>query len=204
MNGKTGWLKYWWQALLDLVYSAPPGCTLCRRPVFIGEDNRITGVLCDDCRSGICFQPGDLASCPRCSRYYKPDRRPKLSLCRECAADPLPFVGAYSVGPYTGVLRQAVHQFKYRGKVKLAQPLGHLLARGVEPLVREAVENDGLLVAPVPLHQRRLASRGFNQAQLLAEVVAVELNRRLPEGLYPVQYCPDYWRGRWRHRRRLV
>ena len=68
-----------------------------------------------------------------------------------------------SVGWHEGVLRQAVHLLKYEGARALAAPMGVLMG--------ESWHRQGLAagsIVPVPLHQRRQRSRGYNQSQLLA------------------------------------
>ncbi|HMD70268.1 MAG TPA: ComF family protein [Bryobacteraceae bacterium] len=76
------------------------------------------------------------------------------------------FDAAYCFGAYEGVLRELIHLYKY-GRVKtMARPLAGLLARA---LPRDECFD---AVTPVPLHWRRLWSRGFNQAELLARAVA--------------------------------
>ncbi|MBK8251434.1 MAG: ComF family protein [Polyangiaceae bacterium] len=64
-------------------------------------------------------------------------------------------------------MANAVRRFKYGGRTDLAQPLGRLLVRAVEYTSLEAD-----LVIPVPLHPRRLVTRGYNQAALLGAFVA--------------------------------
>lgn len=85
---------------------------------------------------------------------------------------------ARAVVPYEGPVRGALHFFKFAGKRELALPLGGLMVS----LVREVFPYQCFgAVVPVPLHQARERERGFNQALLLAEVVARGL--RLP--LFP-------------------
>jgi ComF family protein len=74
---------------------------------------------------------------------------------------------------FSGPLREAVHQFKYRRVRRLALPLGALMAAS---LVQRPLTADAVL--PVPLHHDRLVERGFNQAEELACEVAHSL--RLP------------------------
>jgi ComF family protein len=76
------------------------------------------------------------------------------------------FDACYSYGAYEGSLRELIHLFKYSGVRPLARPLGHLLSLA---LPRD-LEFD--LIAPMPLHWRRLWSRGFNQSALLARDLA--------------------------------
>jgi ComF family protein len=70
------------------------------------------------------------------------------------------------VGGYSGRLRDLILLFKYEQMRSLAKPLGQFLRQGYP---REAQFD---LLAPMPLHWRRLRERGFNQAELLAEQLA--------------------------------
>lgn len=66
------------------------------------------------------------------------------------------------------IVSASLHIFKYRFIPAFAKPLGHWLAERI-------VEADVALPAyfiPVPLHQRRLRFRGFNQSLLLARTLA--------------------------------
>lgn len=91
------------------------------------------------------------------------DAEGRCALCRNGLRG---FDAAYSFGAYEGALRKLIHLYKY-GKVQtLARPLGELLLRA---LPRDERFD---LVVPVPLHWRRRWQRGFNQAELLARLVA--------------------------------
>lgn len=68
---------------------------------------------------------------------------------------------------FGGVLRPAIHELKYRKRRRMAAPLGELL---VAHLRAHPLPADVLL--PVPLHEKRLSERGFNQSELLAQHVA--------------------------------
>jgi ComF family protein len=89
---------------------------------------------------------------------------------------PPPLASARALGPYIGgppgnVLARTIQHLKYHGARGLAVPLGeHLAAHYPFP--------DDALVVPVPLHVSRLRRRGYNQALLLAGVLA--RRRRLP------------------------
>lgn len=62
----------------------------------------------------------------------------------------------------------AVWHLKYRGMRSLAGPMAYLMATRFAKNGNRAWFNDGPLLVPVPLHPRRLAERGYNQAELLA------------------------------------
>jgi len=72
----------------------------------------------------------------------------------------------FEIGP----VRELVHELKYSGTIELAKLMGAMLAH--------TVATNGLtdfMLVPVPLHSGRLAGRGFNQAELLAQQVVERL-----------------------------
>lgn len=102
--------------------------------------------------------------------------------CGVCLTSSRKFDSARACGCYDNGLKHLIHAFKYRNIPQLAQPLGELLAWGF----RKYFSDQGIdLVVPVPLHPRRMRSRGFNQAYLLAREISpgsqeLEQNRDLP------------------------
>jgi ComF family protein len=81
--------------------------------------------------------------------------------------DPLQNVVATAV--HQGKIQVAIHGLKYENTPQLAQPLGKRLS---DCLLRLNWTID--IIVPVPLHTKRLAERGYNQSQILAEVVAAQ------------------------------
>lgn len=124
--------------------------------VLLGLD-ALTAVLapprCAACGAGV---PLRTAFCPVCV----------ASVERASSSAGAPFV-------YGGAMAHAITRFKYGPRPDLAHPLGRLLAAHA---AREGLSADA--VVPVPLHPQRLASRGFNQAALLAAHVARVLDVR--------------------------
>lgn len=87
-------------------------------------------------------------------------------VCAACRAGLRGFDFASSFGFYEGRLRGLIHLLKYSGMKPLAQPLAAFLDRAI-PL-DQAFD----AVVAVPLHWRKRWERGFNQAELLARIVA--------------------------------
>jgi ComF family protein len=79
---------------------------------------------------------------------------------------PPPFHAARAVGQYKGVLREAIHAFKYRKKLRVGKSLVVLMAQYWTDRFPEQTFD---YLIPIPLHPRRLRDREFNQAQVLAE-----------------------------------
>jgi len=81
-----------------------------------------------------------------------------------------PLTGIRSACVYEGVVRKAIHSFKYRHRRTLVDPLAQLVE---QELRRRPLQVD--LLVPVPLHPRRMAERGYNQSALLARELANRL-----------------------------
>src|SRR6188508_1049877 len=75
------------------------------------------------------------------------------------------------IGSYQPPLSTAIVRFKYAARPELSRHLAALL----RPQLAQLELPRGAVLAPVPLHPKRLASRGYNQAALLA----TELSRGL-------------------------
>jgi ComF family protein len=123
------------------------------------------------------------ATCPGCRREGEPvcaDCAPGLSvrLGRPAGVTiglpsdlPAPLVQLEWCAPFSGTVRAALHALKYGGERRLAEPLG---AAAAERWRRAGAGGD--LVVPVPVHASRARERGFDQAVLLAAVVAERLD----------------------------
>jgi ComF family protein len=85
--------------------------------------------------------------------------------------EPPPWQRLIFYGAHEDLLRKLLLDLKFREQVHLAVSLGKLLAAhpGLSGVTAD-------LVAPLPLHPRRLRQRGYNQALELARPLAAALN----------------------------
>lgn len=83
-----------------------------------------------------------------------------------------------SVAYAEGVLREAIHAFKYNGIIALAAPLVDLMADywTTHPMAID-------VAVPVPLHKSRERKRGFNQAAKLARGLSARAGIPVDEGI---------------------
>jgi ComF family protein len=141
--------------MLDLTLSTlfVPRCAACDRRVAPGE------ALCPPCAASL--DPLGSA-CPRCA---EPLAAPVPVTCARCRLHPPPFEAMVAPWRYGGELAVALRRLKLSGVPELSRELAPLVAPFLAAAI-EAAEID--LIVPVPLHWRRLAGRGFNQAQLIA------------------------------------
>ena len=83
---------------------------------------------------------------------------------------PAPLLQLEWCAPFTGLIRDALHELKYSGEKRLALPLGAAIARRW----RSAGAGGDVLV-PVPVHADRARRRGYDQAELIARAAAKDL-----------------------------
>jgi ComF family protein len=111
--------------------------------------------------------------CPRCGR-------PQANgiVCPSCWQRPPEIDGIRSLFRFDEVVRESIHELKYRNLKAISPCLAELLADYLKenPLPGEALVS-------VPLHPRRLRERGYNQSGLLAR----ELGKRT--GLLVIEDC---------------
>jgi ComF family protein len=134
----------------------------------------LTGIsripVCGSCLS----KPAPISAdyyCVACrTPFLNPYPLDEQGLCGLCRRGLTGFDAAYSFGSYEGELRELIHLFKYAGVETLARPLGKLL------LVALPREQRFDAIVPMPLHWRKRWRRGFNQSELLAQVVSRRWN----------------------------
>ena len=131
---------------LDLLF--PRWCVGCGRE---GD------FICPSCRQSLPRIRPPL--CPKCGRP-----RSNAMLCHSCVDWQAEIDGIRSPFRFDRAIRQAIHQLKYRNLRALAVLLAQLLD---DYLVSSPVP--GEVLVPVPLHQKRLRERGYNQSSLLAQ-----------------------------------
>ncbi len=124
--------------------------------------------LCQKCKSKIIHIKSP--TCPYCKRLTKigqvcPRCRKKSNLNGVIIA------AYYEDGP----LKEAIHTFKYDGVFDLKKDLGEIL---VESLKKRNIKTNFVVIS-VPLHKYRLAQRGYNQAELLASLLAKSFNYKI-------------------------
>ncbi len=146
------------RAMLDLLL--PPSCIACDRPVDA------PGLLCPSC-----FRNTGFITAPCCAVCGVPFDAHALAgadcVCEACRVSPPDFDRARAALRYDGGARRLILPFKHGDRVEVAATLAPMMARAGAALLREAD-----VLVPVPLHRWRLFRRRYNQAALLARILA--------------------------------
>jgi len=135
--------------LLDIIF--PPRCASC---------HTLGNWICPTCEERI--EVIQTPICYRCRRLSADFR-----VCPKCR--PTGSVSHLMIyGYWQSPLKELVYGLKYYRLKPLVAVLGSWLVE----TIRKSDTVADIVIVPVPLHRGRLWDRGFNQAQLLAEVVA--------------------------------
>ena len=151
----VGGLARWGgRLLLDLVL--PAQCPTC--DVVVDEAGR----FCPACfrRADFIIDP----CCRRCGVGFASSGEAGVSrVCAECLAKPPVWRQARAAFSYDDFSKQLILPLKYADRTENAGFLARHMARAGAALLHDAD-----LLLPVPLHRRRLFTRRYNQAALLA------------------------------------
>jgi ComF family protein len=162
-------LKTWFRRTagraLDLLF--PPTCVTC---------GHMGTAFCDACAQRVEAVTAPL--CARCGRQT-PAATQRCAFCE--AEESWPLTKVRSAALHTSPLREAIHALKYEARPDVAPALARYLvvthrltdwAAPAAPIdAASFIDAVGFIdaVVPVPLHAQRLAERGYNQSELLAD-----------------------------------
>ncbi|MBE6366388.1 MAG: ComF family protein [Lentisphaerae bacterium] len=124
--------------------------------------------FCADCLEKLPLLHGQ--RCPGCGGELDGI----FDLCADCLKmPPRPWKNAMAVMKMTGLAEKAVYSLKFFGQTVMARSLAELAA----PLLfaPDFAETD--VIVPVPLHWQRYLQRSYNQSELLAGMLARQLQK---------------------------
>lgn len=154
-------------SLFALAY--PQVCHVCRRSV----EKLADGIACRDCWTKTRIFSGREILCAKCGAYLRDSDESRETFCHQC--DEQFYEQARAVGIYENALAASILHLK-------SEPF---VARHLRKLFVAAFDNsafrDADLIIPVPLSPKRRLERGFNQAEILAGVLAKETKIKTDE-----------------------
>lgn len=153
-----------------------------QRCVFCGVESTDTEVIsCTGCAEDL---PWNDCCCPRCAQPLAVCL-PAGVTCGDCQARPPAFRAAVAPLIYTFPTDAAIKALKFRRRLEYV-PVFTRLLDAVLPRLEQDI--DALL--PVPLHWRRHAVRGFNQAMEIGKPLARQLRLPILSSAYRIRHTP--------------
>jgi len=170
-------IQIWLNVGLGFLY--PETCQLC------GEEHATAreGFVCRQCWTQARFIRPPF--CERCGLPFPGDLTAPFE-CTNCREMELHFSSARSAVVARGIVRDAIHRYKYQRALWFEPFLADLLIREAKPVLREQHWD---FIVPVPLYPVKLREREFNQAERLAihlsAATGIPLNKKLLRRVMP-------------------
>jgi competence protein ComFC len=147
-----------YDSCLALVY--PQACQICEKSV----ENSADGIACESCWEATRIFSGAETLCHKCGAFLQEKPADFETFCHAC--DEHFYDSARAVGIYEHALAASILHLK-------TEPF---VAKNLQKLFVSAFENsifqDVSRIIPVPLSKKRNLERGFNQAAVLARILA--------------------------------
>lgn len=150
-------------SIINLLY--PPLCLVCEK-----RDHLRSQGLCENCLKKLKKRLPPF--CVKCGRQL-PGSPEEQRKCGDCEKGLLFFDRAFSVFYYNGILKNLVHDFKYKKITFLSQELARLTADFIKDY---AIAKNSDLVLSIPMHPARLFKREINPSHILAKALAKKLH----------------------------
>ena len=144
----------WANKAINLFF--PTVCALC---------GKLGPMICTDCLSQ--FARVSEPHCHRCGHTLIH----AANACGNCLSPDFNLSQVRTTLVYREPVTNVIHALKYKGLFALSKPLAQLMVDSW-PNWDESPE----LLIPIPLHPQRKKQRGFNQSELLADVVGQKEN----------------------------
>lgn len=148
-------MKFWnriYEGFLQLLF--PRRCPVCDKIVYPAGEK-----ICLKCLSKL-----KLLTPPWCMKCGK-KLTAETEYCADCRRKEHSFIRGRALYEYESAA-PAIYRFKYGGRQEYADFFGEQAAEYLGDFIK-SVKPDVLM--PIPLHKKRKASRGYNQAELFAK-----------------------------------
>ena len=141
--------------LINLIY--PPRCPMCGQPAPFGSG------LCPECRPLL-----PAIETKRCRKCGKPIED-FMVLCPDCEKEDHLYDCGLGIYMYDETMKRAISELKYKGRREYGEVFGALIYENARS---ELMYWKPDCLIPIPLHPRRAAERGYNQARIISEALS--------------------------------
>jgi len=164
--------------LLDLIL--PPKCLNCSARVDMAHN------ICPKCWKDLYFISDPMCGCCGFPFVFQTDEINCNSLCGQCQTTKRSFDKAITALRYDDISRKMIIGFKHQDRTEYAVFFAKLLKQVGKNILKKVD-----IIIPVPLHNRRLLKRRYNQSALIAAILAKECDiSHKPQALLRIKNTP--------------
>lgn len=161
----------------DLIYPRHIKCIFCGDEIKDLNDYD----ACEKCLNTLPFIIKDF--CPRCGAQMSKD---SVGVCMNCKMHNFDFDYARSVFVYDDKVKHAIHKMKIASAKYIVEPLSYALYYYFKGLNWNVD-----FITYIPIHQKRLKTRGYNQAKELASHLSNLTNIPLIDCFEKIKNTPN-------------
>ena len=132
----------------------PPRCALCDGLLKPSEQGVCKACMPDLKRIGQ----------PYCMKCGKGLTKESETLCADCKMHTHVFESGRALFLYNDAMKKSIYRFKYDNRKEYAAFYGRAISDGLGDWIRSLSPD---CIIPIPLHEKRLKKRGYNQAELI-------------------------------------
>lgn len=151
----------------------PSRCAICDGiPAKFMEENKY---ICSECTAKVI--PAGQPACLKCG---KPLEDAQGELCHDCTVKKHTYDRGVAAFVYSDAMKKSMYAFKYNNRREYAK----YYAKEIYELYGHVIESFGAqALIPVPLYKSKLRKRGYNQAKVLADSLAMYLDVPVDDGV---------------------
>lgn len=140
----------------------PKSCPMCDGLLRKNE------IICGVCEKKLIYI--DEPRCKKCGRQLDDDR---IEYCSDCSVKHHYYKSGIAAFLYNDMISHSIYRFKYHNRRTYAEFYGRAIAHRYGSLIRKWQAE---VIIPVPIHQRKMIKRGYNQAELIGRELGKALN----------------------------
>ncbi len=152
------------QLQATILQQFPSTCLLC------AEIQVNHNLICHDCYQELPFMTN---YCLGCGLSISE----KTKICGTCINQPFSFQECHSVFNYNFAIPYLISQLKFHDQILIAKLFGKILCQKMLFYYRDNAQPE--FIIPVPLHQKRLRQRGYNQTYEIAKFIKQNFSVKL-------------------------
>lgn len=160
-------LRDWFSKFHNIIFS-----NIC---LFCGDKSRRAIALCLACENDL---PWQQKVCLQCAMPLETTQSTSEDICAECLKSPPLFQRSLALFNYEFPINHIITLLKFHAHLEYAKLLSDLMT---EKIIHHWYRQHDFpeVIIPVPLHEKRLRERGFNQAIELSRSITKKLSLKI-------------------------
>lgn len=147
----------------------PKSCPMCDEVMKSGM------LICKKCEPKLVYI--DEPKCKKCGKQIESE---VAEYCADCLKTNHYYKRGIAAFQYNDMVSHSIYRFKYHNRRTYAEFYGSAIAEKYREEIRRW--HAGVII-PVPIHERKMIKRGYNQAELIAKELGKNLNIKVDGGI---------------------